>query len=116
MAKPGRSARMKGAAFERKMAKILTDAFEIEFKRGIGQSRKGGQEIPDVYSEQLPWLHIEVKNQKRVSIKKALQQAIDDTEESGKMPIAITRDTGKDTTVTMRLDDWITIMSAYLSK
>ena len=44
----GRGARVKGAAFERKLAKYFTDNSPLEAKRGIGQTRSGGAEVSDV--------------------------------------------------------------------
>ena len=114
MASQGRGARRKGSAFERTLSKKLSEELGIEFKRGLGQTRNGGKEVPDVYSEDLSWLHIEAKHQNAVSIKPAMKQAIEDSAPSGRIPIAITRDTGKDTLVTMLLEDFIPILRAYI--
>lgn len=105
MASRGSGARVKGANFERTIAKYLTEHTKIEWKRGIGQTRGGGKEISDVLSDVITWIHIECKNQANCNIKKAMLQAIDDC--GDKIPVVISKDTGKDTLVTMRLEDWI---------
>lgn len=107
MATRGKGARAKGANFERKVANDLTALTGVEFKRGLGQSRNGGKEAPDVYSDTFPWLHIECKNQKICNIKAAMAQAVEDIGNSDNIPVVVSRDTGKETLVTMRWDDWV---------
>lgn len=109
MAKRGRGARVKGAAFERKLAKLLTEATKYEFKRGLGQARRGGGEISDVYSDDVPGIHIEAKRQVKCNIKAAMRQALNDIEKSGneKIPIVITKDDREEILVTMNFDDWV---------
>jgi hypothetical protein len=114
MASRGRGARAKGFAFERDIAKKITEAVGIEFKRGLGQTRNGGEEISDVYSEAVPSIHIEAKRQKRCNIKAALRQAIEDTSQSDKIPIAITKDDRQDILVTMRFEDWVSFLDLYI--
>ena len=109
----GRGARIKGAAFERLLAKYFTDNTPLEAKRGIGQTRSGGSEISDV---DMPVIHVEAKRHKRCNIKAALRQAIDDANINGKIPVAITKDDRADILCTMRLDDWIAFFNAYLDK
>lgn len=111
MASRGRSARVKGATFERDLAKYITENTNIDAKRGIGQTRSGGAEVSDV---DIPIFHIEAKRQKRCRIKAAMQQAIEDSNINGKIPVAITRDDRADTLCTMLLDDWIKLFNAYM--
>lgn len=111
MATRGRSARVKGASFERDLAKYFTENTKLDAKRGIGQTRSGGAEVSDV---DVPIIHIEAKRQKRCRIKSAMAQAIEDANINGKIPVAITRDDRADILCTMRLDDWIKIFNAYL--
>lgn len=113
MATRGRSARIKGATFERDLAKYFTDKTPFEAKRGIGQTRSGGAEVSDV---DIPIIHIEAKRQKVCRIKAALEQAIQDANINGKIPVAITKDDRADIICTMRLDDWIHFFNAYLEK
>lgn len=111
MATRGRSARVKGASFERELAKYFTDNTKLTAKRGIGQTRFGGAEVSDV---DIPIVHIEAKRQKRCRIKAAMAQAIEDANVNGKIPVAITRDDRADILCTMRLDDWIKLFNAYI--
>ena len=116
MASRGRGAQVKGKSFERKVAKLFTEALGYQFKRGIGQSRGGGQEVPDGYSEEADLFHIEAKCQQRTNIKGALLQAISDVEESksGRIPIAVTHEDRSDTYVTLRLEDFLLIAKEYV--
>ena len=111
MATRGRSARIKGASFERDLAKYFTEKTSLDAKRGIGQTRSGGAEVSDV---DMPVLHIEAKRHKRCNIKAALRQAIGDASINGKIPVAITKDDREELLCTMRLDDWIHFFNAFL--
>lgn len=113
MAGRGRSARVKGATFERDLAKYFTENTELTAKRGIGQTRSGGAEVSDV---DIPIVHVEAKRQKRCRIKAAMAQAIEDANINGKLPVAITKDDRQDILCTMRLDDWILLFNAYVSQ
>jgi len=113
MAGRGRSARVKGATFERDLAKYFTENTELTAKRGIGQTRSGGAEVSDV---DIPIVHVEAKRQKRCRIKAAMAQAIEDANVNGKLPVAITKDDRQDILCTMRLDDWILLFNAYVSQ
>ena len=111
MTSRGRGARIKGATFERKLAKYFNDNTPLEAKRGIGQTRSGGAEVSDV---DMPIVHVEAKRHKRCNIKAALRQAIDDANVNGKIPVAITKDDRADILCTIRLEDWIHFFNAYL--
>lgn len=113
MASRGRGARVKGAAFERQLAKYFTDNTKLEAKRGIGQTRSGGAEVSDVDME---IIHIEAKRHKRCNIKAALKQAVNDANVNGKIPVAITKDDREKILCTMHLDDWIDFFNAYVEK
>jgi hypothetical protein len=113
MASRGRGARAKGANFERSLAKIITESTSIEARRGLAQTRGGGAEVSDV---EMPKIHIEAKRQKRCNIRAALEQAINDCQVNGKIPVAVTKDDRKDALVTMRLDDWLPMLDAYLEQ
>lgn len=113
MASRGRGARVKGAAFERLLAKYFTEKTQLEAKRGIGQTRSGGAEVSDVDME---IIHIEAKRHKRCNIKAALKQAIADANVNGKIPVAITKDDREEILVTMLLDDWIDLFNSYIEE
>lgn len=119
MASRGRGARQKGFQFERDVAKMLSEATGLEWKRGLGQTREGGAEVPDVMppeGELRNRLHIECKRQKTCSIKTALKQALNDIGDGPEAPIIITKDDRKDALVTMRLDEFIPMFDAWLEK
>lgn len=112
MASRGRGARAKGANFERELARYFNSQFsQMNAKRGLGQTRGGGEEIADVEMEHI---HVEAKRHKRCNIKAALNQAIDDSKEKTKLPVAITKDDRKPILVTMLMDDWIELFKAYV--
>ena len=111
MTSRGRGARIKGATFERKLAKYFTENTKLEAKRGIGQTRKGGSEVSDV---DMPIIHVEAKRHKRCNIKAALRQAISDSENKEKLPVAITKDDRQPILVTMLFDDWVKVFKPYV--
>lgn len=116
MASRGRGARAKGANFERELAKKFNQHFlkdYFESKRGLGQTRGGGEEVADV---EMPYIHVEAKRHKRCNIKAALNQAIEDTEDKEKLPVAITKDDRKPILVTMLFEDWIELFKSYVIK
>lgn len=112
MASRGKGARAKGANFERELAKIFNARFQnLDAKRGLGQTRGGGEEIADV---EIKFVHIEAKRHKRCNIKAAMRQAIEDCQTKEKIPIAITKDDREPILVTMHLEDWFDIFESYL--
>ena len=87
----GRKSRRKGAAGEREAAQALTEATGKAWRRGLGQARKGGAEIPDLICEEAPALHVEVKRGKRPSLWAAREQAQADCAVSGRTPMVLAR-------------------------
>jgi len=126
MASRGRGARAKGFQFERDIAKELSDATGFEFKRGLGQTRGGGGEVPDVVPPPFigELVHIECKRQKSCSVKGAMKQADEDIAKRiasaevsiTPVPIAITKDDRKDTIVTMKLNDFLPLFKAWVTQ
>jgi hypothetical protein len=103
--------RNKGAGFERDLANYLT-AHGLPAKRGIGQARSAS-EVPDV---DLAGFWIECKRHKRTNPRAALAQAIEASEGTTRMPVAVCRDNGThedDAMVTMRLVDWLRIVAEW---
>lgn len=113
MAGRGAGARRKGANFERYLANYMSDNTSLEAKRGLAQTRGGGAEVSDV---EINYIHIEAKNHKRCNIKAALEQAINDCQANGKLPVAITKDDRKPILCTMLLDDWLKLFNSYIAK
>lgn len=106
----GRAARVKGAGWERDVAKMLAEVLGDKVKRGLGQTRAGG-EVPDVVA---PPYWVEAKRMKRTSPKAALDQAVEAMAESKSpefsVPVAICKDDRKSPTVTMFLEDWLELV------
>lgn len=113
MATRGAGARRKGAQFERDLAKLITEKTNVDAKRGLGQTRSGGEEVSDV---DMDYIHIEAKRHKRCNIKAALRQAISDAAVNGKIPVAVTKDDREPILCTMLFDDWIELLNTYISK
>lgn len=124
MASRGRGARAKGFQFERDIAKAFQEAIGEEFQRGLGQTRGGGAEVPDVIPSSnqalADALHIECKRQKVCSIKGAMKQAKTDIEKRQAknpsitpIPIVVTKDDRQDTLVTLQLKDFLNMFNAY---
>ncbi|WDI44757.1 hypothetical protein [Bremerella sp. P1] len=112
----GKASRVKGASGEREAAKEFNNLFPgVEAKRGIAQTRHGGKEGADLSMQ--PNLHIEVKRQKKVSIKAAMKQAEDDAQGTGGTPGTVTREDGKPWYFCCRLEDLpkvVSELSSYL--
>lgn len=112
MASRGKGARAKGANFERELAKMFNSHLQdLDAKRGLGQTRGGGEEIADV---EIDYVHIEAKRHKSCSIKKAMEQAVEDCKTKQKLPVAITKDDRKPILVTMHFEDWIKLFKIYV--
>ncbi len=107
------SQRRKGAQWERDLAKLFAEAMPGgDVKRGIGQSRGGGAEVPDVVC---PAFHVEAKVGKLPNPRAALAQAERDVEsaESKLWPVAVVKDDRKAPFVTMRLDDFLDLVGEW---
>jgi hypothetical protein len=117
MASPGKGARLKGHNFEREVAHLLTEDTGIPFKRGLGQTRAGASEYPDVYTPVLKDIHIECKRQIRCNIKEAIRQGKYDIKSSlqDRSLVVISKDDREEMLVTMPYRDWIVLFNAYLS-
>lgn len=111
MAKRGAGARRKGAQFERDLAKLITENTNVDAKRGLGQTRSGGEEVSDV---DMDYIHIEAKRHKRCNIKAALRQAISDASVNGKIPVAVTKDDREPILCTMLFDDWVKFLNSFI--
>jgi len=113
MASRGRGARLKGANFEREIANYLSEKTNLEARRGLAQTRGGGAEVGDV---EIAHLQLELKRHKRCNIKAALRQAVNDSAGKNKIPVAITKDDREPILVTMLIDDWVQMFSAFATK
>ena len=84
----GSSERRKGQRGERELAAKLGKITGKTWVRGM-QSRYGGQEQPDVYSVDVPTVHVECKIGKRPRLWAALEQARADC--GANVPVVIAR-------------------------
>lgn len=75
--KTNMNSREKGKRGEREFAALLR---EHGFDARRGQQFAGGAESPDVVSESLPWLHIEVKRTQALNLADACAQAEGDSQ------------------------------------
>jgi Holliday junction resolvase len=126
MASRGRGARAKGFQFERDVAKAFEESTGLDFQRGLGQTRGGGGEVPDVMPSAnqalADALHIECKRQAVCSIKAAMDQAKTDiakrkaSSEINPMPIVVTKDDRRDTLVTMQIDDFLQLFKVWYAQ
>lgn len=64
----------------------------------------------DVLCEELSKFHIEVKRDEHLNIEKALQQSIRDSGIENTIPTVFHRKNKEEWKVTMRLDDWLSIV------
>ncbi|MBO8161091.1 MAG: hypothetical protein H0Z24_05595 [Thermosipho sp. (in: Bacteria)] len=97
MARRGRSAKNKGANYERKIAEKFKERYNVELKRTpqSGGFAKDVEKAEDFRGDIIPVekdldfkLHIECKNQKSWKLKEWLQQAEEDCPE-GKIPVVV---------------------------
>ena len=96
----------KGKSYERLVAKKVRD-FGFDCRRG--QQFSGGEDSPDVVSEDLNWLHFECKHCKVVKIYDWIEQAISDAG-SSKVPVVVFRRDRSDDMVSLRLVDFMGII------
>lgn len=69
----------------------------------------GTEGTSDVVCDQWPSVHIEVKRNEQLNVEKALQQAINDSKSTNKLPIVVHRKNREQWKVTLLLDDFIEI-------
>lgn len=107
----GASQRRKGAAFEREVAHAF-EAAGVPARRGIGQARGGGAEVPDV---EVDHLHVECKVGARPDPWGALKQAQADMR-ADVWPVAVCKRDRHEAIVAMRLEDWLQVWTALLGE
>jgi len=99
------NSRQKGARYEREIARYLD---ENGFPSHRGQQFSGGKDSPDVVSPDFP-LHIEAKFVERLDLYGAMTQSIRDA--GDKPPSVIHRRKNSESLITMRLEDFISILN-----
>jgi Holliday junction resolvase len=108
----GSLSRNKGARGEREVARVLGEITGEDWRRGIGQVRRGGRECPDVepVDPESGWnsWHLEVKRAKdRVDLFAAMVQACRDAEERDCSPVVVWRVDRQDWRATVRAGDLV---------
>jgi hypothetical protein len=104
--KKGKSAKIKGASFERLVANYLAAVWSSA-RRGIGQARAAG-EVPDV--DGTPFWP-EIKHRKVVNVYAALRQALAATD--GRMPVAIWRKDREGINASMLAADYGVMVTSF---
>lgn len=102
----GRSSRRKGKVGEREIVNALKAAgFEAAHRSAQYCGNTG--DAPDV--EGLPGIHIEVKRVERLNLKKAYEQAVNDSKENGNndIPAVFHRGSYQPWMVTFSLEDFL---------
>lgn len=100
-----KNSRSKGAVGEREWRDQLRDA---GFSARRGQQHAGSPDSPDVVCEDLPGIHFEVKRVERLNLYDAMAQSIRDAGE--KLPVVAHRRNRGEWLVTMRAEDWFTVL------
>lgn len=97
-----KSQRVKGAAFEREIARLFAEDMPgADVRRGLGQTRSGS----DCADVETPRFWVECKRRKRGNVRAALAQA-SEAAVGGRAPLAILKDDRKPAIASMYLDDW----------
>lgn len=92
--------RNKGKVGERELAHELSRLFGVDAYRG--RQYHGRDDAPDVVVD-IPGVHIECKRTERLSLYRAMQQAIDDAGDN--VPVVMHRSNRKPWLAVVRLDD-----------
>ena len=99
------NSRRKGATGELAWARVLTDH---GFPARRGQQYSGSPDSPDVVCESLDFLHFEVKRTQRLSLHKAMDQAMDDCGDA--MPVIAHKKNHKEWLVILSAEDFISLL------
>lgn len=108
----GRASKQKGARFELEVAHYLQEHGYPDAHRTAQHSGKTG-DAGDV--EGVPHLHIECKHVEKLNLYNAYHQAVRDSSANGdgNIPVVIHKRNRQETLVTMSIDDFVQIYSAY---
>lgn len=105
--KGGASARRKGHAFERHVARELRKAMKgATVRRGL--QFQDGSAAPDVVN---PWFHIECKAGKKPNIRGAMRQARE-ANTAKLVPVVVAKDDRQEPLVAMELRHWLELVEA----
>ena len=101
------NSREKGKRGERRWRDVLRDAGFQKAHRGIQYS--GSPDSPDVACPELPGIHFEVKAVEALNIWRAMAQSITDAG-AQKIPVVAHTRSRSGWLVTMRAEDWLTLI------
>ena len=104
----GRSQRRKGKDGELELSHELS-SYGYECHRG--QQHRGGGDSPDVVG--LDGIHIECKRVEHLNVEKAMEQAREDSEGSGDLPVVMHRRNGEPWKATCDLATFMLLYSAW---
>jgi len=107
----GKMQRTKGAAYEREVAKILSERLGRPTKRMLGQARDGGHDLEQIG----PWL-FECKRRAKIAVYDWIHQIAKAATGTWAAPIVIARADNEQSIVIMRLDDWLDMARAVLER
>lgn len=93
------NSRNKGKVGERELAKILSEMFGVECRRGQQYSGVEGRDVIG-----LPGVHIECKRVEKLNLRTAMEQAIKDASKDD-APVVCHRQNNQPWLVTVRLED-----------
>ena len=101
------NSREKGKRGERRWRDVLRDAGFQKAHRGVQYS--GSPDSPDVACPELPGIHFEVKAVEALNIWRAMAQSITDAG-AQKIPVVAHTRSRSGWLVTMRAEDWLTLI------
>lgn len=113
----GKLSRNKGKVFERQLAEAFRAVFP-NAKRTLSQTRDSG-EAPDI---DVPGFWVEGKHHRKVNVRKAYEQAIDELDRfykgmglddwpiDSRIPVAATKDNGKEPLLTLSLAHFLDLL------
>lgn len=103
------NSKQKGARYEREIAGILRN-HGYDSRRTAQYCGNTG-DASDVVG--LPGIHIECKHQEKLQIYDWMEQAIRDSGKSGKIPAVFFRKNNCENLVTLRLEDFLSIVAEW---
>lgn len=111
--KTGKASKDKGKRGEREIANLLKEAGFKNAHRSA-QCKGNTGDVADV--EGLPGIHIEVKRVEKLNLKKAYEQAVNDSKENGNhdIPAVFHRQTREPWMVTLSLEDFLKLYKGEL--
>ena len=101
----------KGARFERLLVHLLSE-YGYEVRRTAQYCGNTG-DAADV--EGLPYIHIEAKHQEQARFYDFMEQAVNDSQKSGRIPTVFYKKNNHEILVIQRFDDWMKLYQVYES-